>query len=84
MRAEALTRGGSRGGVGGAPGARPLKLEKIWFFFLNRDFSHEISQKISRLPPLGAIFLSAPPPPLNWNPGSAPADYWVDGAVEDE
>ena len=30
----------------------------------------EIPQKFSRLPPLGAIFLS--PPPLTWNPGSAP------------
>ena len=28
---------------------------------LNRDFSHEILQKCSRLPPLGAIFLSVPP-----------------------
>ena len=27
-------------------------------------------QQFSRLPPLGAIFLSAPP--LTWNPGSAP------------
>jgi hypothetical protein len=33
-------------------------------------FSHEIPQKFSRLPPLGAIFLSAPP--LTLNPGSAP------------
>jgi hypothetical protein len=28
-------------------------------------------QTFSRLPPLGAIFLTAPPP-LTWNPGSAP------------
>ena len=34
------------------------------------DFSHEIPQKVSRPPPLGAICLSAPPP-LTWNPGSA-------------
>ena len=40
------------GGGGGAPDARPLKLEKIWFFFAwNCDFSHEIPQKFSRLPP---------------------------------
>ena len=32
--------------------------------------SHEIPQKCSSLPPLGAIFLSAPP--LILNPGSAP------------
>jgi hypothetical protein len=31
------------------------------FFAYNRDFSYEILQKCSRLPPLGAIFLSAPP-----------------------
>jgi hypothetical protein len=36
---------------------------------------HEIPQKFSRLPPLGAIFLSAPPP-LTWNPGSAPGNRY--------
>jgi hypothetical protein len=45
--------------------------KKYDFLVSNRDFSHEIPQKCSRLPPLGAIFLSAPP--LTWNPGSAPA-----------
>ena len=39
-----------------------------------RKISHEIPQQFSRLPPLGAIFLSAPPP-LIWNPGSAPSLY---------
>ena len=34
------------------------------FLASNRDFSHEIHQKFSRLPPLEAIFLSAPPPNL--------------------
>ena len=48
-----------RGGWGGAPGARPLKLEKIWFLAQNRDFSHETPQQFSRHPPLGAFFLSA-------------------------
>jgi hypothetical protein len=43
-------RGGSRGGGGRTRRAPPLKLEKIRFF------SHEIPQKFSRLPPLGAIF----------------------------
>ena len=33
------------------PGAPSLKLEKIGFFDVNRDFSHEIPQKFSRLPP---------------------------------
>ena len=33
----------------------PPKIEK------NGGFSHEIPQKCSRLPPLGAIILSAPP-----------------------
>ena len=37
--------------------------KKYDFLAYNRDFSHEILQKFSRLPPLGAIFLSAPPPP---------------------
>jgi hypothetical protein len=37
----------------------PPKIGKNKIFW--RNFSHEISQKCSRLPPLGAIFLSAPP-----------------------
>jgi hypothetical protein len=46
----------------------PLKLEKYDFFGVNGDFSHEIPQKFSRLPSLGAIFLSAPLPNLkSWN-----------------
>ena len=54
-----------RGRSRGAPCARPPKIAKIWFFFSqNRDFSHEIPQQISRLPPLSAIFLSPPPPLL--------------------
>ena len=36
---------------------------KLWFFTRNTPI-------FSCLPPLGAIFLSAPP--LTWNPGSAP------------
>jgi hypothetical protein len=38
--------------------------KKLDFLVYNRDFSHGIPQKFSRLPPLGAIFLSAPPPNL--------------------
>jgi hypothetical protein len=34
--------------------------KKYYFLGLNRDFSHEIPQKFSRLSPLGGIFLSAP------------------------
>jgi hypothetical protein len=62
------------GGGGGAPGARPPKIGKKKNFappsaigknmiFCRKIviFSHEIPQKFSRLPPLGAIFLSAPP-----------------------
>jgi hypothetical protein len=45
-------------------GARAPKIRKKY------DFSHEIPQEFSHLPPLGAIFLSAPP--LTRNPGSAP------------
>jgi hypothetical protein len=40
------------------------------FLAENSDFSHVIPLKCSRLPLLGAIFLSAPP--LTWNPGSVP------------
>ena len=43
-------------------GARRNKYD---FLAYNRDFSHEIPQKCSRLPRLGAIFSGAPPPPLN-------------------
>ena len=58
-----VNKGGSRGGGGGTRRAPPLKFEKIRFF---GDFSHEIPQKFSRLPPLGAIFLSAPPNLKSW------------------
>ena len=52
--------------------APPYVIAKTMVFLaLNSDFSHEIPLKYSRLPLLGAIFLSAPP--LTWNPGSAPA-----------
>ena len=60
-----IYRGGSRGG------SPPLKLEKKLIFWRKIViFLHEMPQKFSRLPPLGAIFLSASP--LTWNPGSAP------------
>jgi hypothetical protein len=49
-----------------------------FLFFPRRDFSHEIPQKFSRLPLLGAIFLSAPPSPLTWNPRSAPDINFVE------
>ena len=48
------SQGGSR--EGGAPGARPPKIGK------NMIFQTKYPNKYSRLPPLGAIFLSAPPP----------------------
>ena len=55
----------SRGGSRGAHPARaPLKLEKNMIFWRKIVyFSHEIPQQFSRLPPLGDIFLKAPPPP---------------------
>ena len=37
---------------------------------LKLDFSHEIPQKFSRLPPLDAFFFNSAP--LTWNPRSAP------------
>jgi hypothetical protein len=52
--------------------APPLKLEKIWFFGVKSWYFTRNTPKISRFPPLGAIFLSATP--LTWNPGSAPGD----------
>jgi hypothetical protein len=46
----------------GAETRAPPKIgKKLIFLASNRDFSHEIPQKFPRLPPLGAIFLSAPP-----------------------
>jgi hypothetical protein len=38
--------------------------KKIWFFGVKSWFFTRNTQQISRLPPLGAIFLSAPPPNL--------------------
>jgi hypothetical protein len=58
-------RGGSREG-----GGRRLKLEKIWFICVKSWFFTRNTQNFSLLPPLGAIFLNAPP--LAWNPGSTP------------
>jgi hypothetical protein len=58
-------RGGSREG-GGAPGEigkNMIYLRKIVIFTRN-------TQYFPLLPPLGAIFLNAPP--LAWNPGSTP------------
>ena len=43
-----------------------LKLGKKYLFAQNRDFSHEIPQKCSRLATLGAIILSAPPNLKSW------------------
>ena len=40
--------------------------KKYDFLAYNRDFSHEIPQQFLRLPPLSAIFLSAPPNLKSW------------------
>ena len=66
--------------LGADPGGRAhpvraptLQLEKIWFFWRKIVIFHKkYPNKFSHLPPLGAIFLSAPP--QTWNPGSAPID----------
>ena len=50
-RLDRLNQGRIRGG-GRHPARAPTK-----------DFSHDIPQQFSRLPTLGEIFLSAPPPP---------------------
>ena len=63
--------GADPGGGGRTRRAPPPKIGKKYDFFAsNRDFSHEIPQQFSHLPPLGAIFLNAPP--LAQNPVSAP------------
>ena len=79
-----LTAGADSGGGGGGGGrtrrappwntskifATPSAIEKIWFFGV----------KFSRLPLLGAIFLSAPP--LTWNPGSAPEQWLIHPMIQ--
>jgi hypothetical protein len=56
--------GADPGGRGAHPARPPPIIGKNMIFWLkNRDFSHEIPPQFSRLPSLGAIFLSAPPPP---------------------
>ena len=54
---------------------RCTPLKKIWFFGIKSRFFTWNPQQFSCLPPLGAIFLSAPP--LIWNPGSVPEVYFV-------
>ena len=64
-----IVQGRIQGGRGG--GGLPPKIGKNMIFLRKIViFLHEIPQKFSRLRPLGAIFLSAPPP-LTWNPGSS-------------
>jgi hypothetical protein len=48
--------------TGAIHGGAPPKIGKNIIFGVKSCFSHEIPQKFSRLPPLGAIILSAPPP----------------------
>jgi hypothetical protein len=49
---------------GGAPA--PPKIGKDMIFWRKIVFSHEIPQQFVCLPPLGAIFLSAPPNLKSW------------------
>ena len=59
-----------QGRIQGAPLPKIGKNMLLWRKIV--IFLHEIPQKFSRLPPLGVIFLSAPPyleildPPLQW------------------
>ena len=53
------TRGRIQGGA--HPARAPPKIRKNMIFWRKIDFSHEIPQDCSLLPPLGAIFLSALP-----------------------
>ena len=64
---------------GEAPGAPPppkKKLEKIWFFGVKSWFFTRNTPKIFAPPSARRNFFKyAPPPPLTWNPGSAPNNY---------
>jgi hypothetical protein len=54
-------------GGGAHPARAPLKIGKNMIFLAyNRDFSHKIPRKFSRLPPLGAIFVRTPPNLKSW------------------
>ena len=65
-------RGGSRG-EGAHPARAPLKLEKIWFFGVKSWFFTRNTPQIFAPPSARRNFFKcAPPPPLAWNPGSAP------------
>ena len=56
-------------GVGAPP---PLKLEKIWFFCVKSWFFTRNTPKFFAPPSARRNFLKCAPPPLTWNPGSAP------------
>ena len=61
------------GGGGGTRRAPPLKLEKIWFFGVKSWFFTRNTPKMFAPPSARRIFFNcAPPPPLTWNPESAP------------
>ena len=64
-----------QGRIRGGGQAAPLKLDKnVIFLAKNRDFSHEIPQKFSRLPPLGEFFFNCTPPYLEILDPSLPYD----------
>ena len=63
IQGRSICRYNCRGGSRGRTRRAPLKLKKIWFFGVKSWFFTRNTPTISRFPPLGAIFLSAPPPP---------------------
>ena len=63
------TRGGSSGGR--TRRARPLKLEKIWYFGVKSWFFARNTPKMFAPPSARRNFFKCAPP-LTWNPGSAP------------
>ena len=62
------------GGGGGAPA--PLKLAKIWFFWRKIVIFHMKYPKNFAPPSARRNFFKCAPPPLTWNPGSAPVFYF--------
>ena len=59
-------------GEGGTRRPPPLKLEKIWFFGVKSWFFTRNTPKMFALPSTRRNFFKCAPPPLTWNPGSAP------------
>ena len=60
------------GFAGADPWGGGLKLEKIWFFGVKSWFFTRNTSKMFAPPAARRNFFKFTPPPLTWNPGSAP------------